>query len=469
MSFRSDLHGRRAIVAACSAAALTLSACASLPADSGRGAAAALAARNGVVAAAPADLAAYTREQLAVPLTPDAAVQLALLRNPDLRARQARLGFAAADLYEASRLANPVLSAARLTGDSGPSAQLTLGIGLDITRLLFLGPNRRQAQSLFEAAQLEAASAIVELSTRTERAWLRAAAAAQVAEVRERAAAAGAASATLAQRYVDAGNLPRRRLAAEQAEASRLRMDLLAAQATAADERAALARLMGLSGAEDWTPVSPLPAPPAADPPLDTLLQAATESRLDIRSAQHAADAIADRYRWVRRTRLVGRIEAGAERERDYGGELNAGPTLSIELPLFDWGAGRKARAQAEYDAAQAHLDGLVLDRGNQVRSAYARLQLARERAGTYAGHLIPQREAVVDGLQREVNYMLTGVFELIVAKRDEYDAYAGYIEAVRDYWTARADLTEAVGRVLPAVSAPDVAPAVSNPAGAAP
>ena len=45
---------------------------------------------------------------------------------------------------------------------------------------------------------------------------------------------------------------------------------------------------------------------------------------------------------------------------------------------------------------------------------------------------------------------MLIGVFELIQAKTQEYDAYQGYLEAIRDYWLARIDLMRVVGARLP-------------------
>lgn len=433
---------------------LAASGCASLPDDWGRADAARLAAERGRALPQAAEAAAYTREQLAQPLTPQSAVALALLNNPDLRARNAQLGIAAADLYEASRMANPVISATRLSGDSGPRSQLTLGIGFDVLGLLTLPANRRNAQAGVEAAKLDAGSAIVELATQAERAWFEAAAAQQRAQVRELAAQAASASGEIAQRYFDAGNINRRQLALEQAEAGSLRLESLAAQAQAATERAALNRIMGQREDSAWTLVSPLPEPAAQEPALGTLLREAVDSRLDIAAAQQQARGLAGRYRLVRRTRLIGDIELGAEREREYDGAINAGPSVSMRLPLFDWGSGRKARAQAELDIAEAHLDGLVLDASNDVRAAYARMQIASERARTYRETVIPQRETVVEFLQREVNYMLAGVFELLVAKRQEYDAYAGYIDAVRDYWIARADLTQAVGHTLPIESA---------------
>jgi cobalt-zinc-cadmium efflux system outer membrane protein len=45
---------------------------------------------------------------------------------------------------------------------------------------------------------------------------------------------------------------------------------------------------------------------------------------------------------------------------------------------------------------------------------------------------------------------MLIGAFELIRTKREEYDAWQGYLESVRDYWIARTALRAATGGLLP-------------------
>ena len=41
-------------------------------------------------------------------------------------------------------------------------------------------------------------------------------------------------------------------------------------------------------------------------------------------------------------------------------------------------------------------------------------------------------------------------VASLIQAKRDQYDAWQGYLESVRDYWIARTALRAATGGLLP-------------------
>ncbi|MEQ1439931.1 TolC family protein [Fontimonas sp. SYSU GA230001] len=440
----------RSVVFSVSCAAL--GACAGLPPDHGRGEVARLVGARGVDLPVTADARADTEAALQSPLTVAAAVQLALINNPQLRIELARLGFAAAEVYEAARLANPVLSAARLaSADGAPHAQLTLGLAFDFVHLLFLPARRRFAEAGYEAARLDAAAAIYDLATEVESAWYRTAGAEQRAQLRERIAQAATASADLAQRYVDAGNLGRRALAAERAAASQASLAALAARAQAVEERATLNRLMGLdAGQNRWTLAGPLAEPLPQDDGLEVLLPMARDNRLDVAALRRRAQLLADRHGLVRRTRLVGGIELGVERERDFDGALSAGPTLSLELPLFNWGGGRTAAAQAALDLAEAELDARMLDVANAVQLGVARVAAARAQALEHRDTLIPQREAVVAQMQLEHNYMLAGVFDLLLARQQAYDAYAGYIDAVRDYWVARAQLARAVGHSLP-------------------
>lgn len=433
---------------------LGLAGCASLPTDWGRGDVSGLAAERGRTMPQVSDAKAFTDQALGAPLTADTAVQLALLNNPDVRRETARLGFAAAEVYDAGRLANPTFSLTRLTGDSSAGAnvpQLTLGLAFNFANLLFLPANHRFAKAEFEAAKLDVASAAMDLAAEVESAWYEAVGADQLAQMREAAARAQRASADLAQRYFDAGNINARELAMERAAASQAALASISARAKAVETRSALNRLMGLSAAQSqWTLDARLAEPLPREDEVADLQKLALDSRLDLAGLRRTAGAIAARFGLERRTRLISGIEIGVERERDFDGALDAGPTLSLELPLFNWGGGRVAAAQAALDQAEAELDGRVLDVSNQVQLAAAKVQANRALAQEFKSALIPQQEAVVAQMQKEQNYMLIGIFEVILAKQQEYEAYAGYIEAVRDYWNARTELARAVGRNLP-------------------
>lgn len=436
-----------------------LAGCASVPADWGRSDVEQMTADRGRVLSQPTDANEFTKRSLREPLTADIAVQLAMINNPAVRRETARLGFAAGEVYDAGRLANPVFSVARLSGDSSAGSnvpQLTLGIAFNFANLLFLPANTRYATAQFEAEKLSVASTALILAAEVEKAWFEAVGSDQLAQMREAAARAQKASADLAQRFFDAGNISARELAMERVAASQAMLVSISARAEAVEARSGLNRLMGLSADQStWTLDARLAEPLSEEDDVPMLQRLALDSRLDVASLRRSAQAIADRYGFTRRTRVVNGIEIGVERERDFDGALDVGPTLSLELPLFNWGGGRVAAIQAALDQAEADLDAGVLDVSNEVQLAAAKVSANRALAQEYRSALIPQQEAVVGQAQKEQNYMLIGVFELILAKQQEYEAFAGYIESVRDYWTARAELARAVGRELPSAKQP--------------
>ena len=109
-------------------------------------------------------------------------------------------------------------------------------------------------------------------------------------------------------------------------------------------------------------------------------------------------------------------------------------------------------------------LSARELDLRRDVGAAYASLSSSRARAERFRDELIPARETVFAQMQLEHNYMLIGVFELLSARQQSFEAYTGYLEALRDYWVAHAQLARAVGRRLPDAAAPTPEPASEAP-----
>ena len=135
---------------------LLLTACAQLPADHGIADVQQLVAqRSGQQLDAPdADTLTLVTELLATPLSVDQAVHVALLNNPRVRAEYARLGIAAAEVYDAGRLSNPRLSMDRLVSDvSGQADQAGFGLVQSFTDLLLLPARGRLAAGEFERAK----------------------------------------------------------------------------------------------------------------------------------------------------------------------------------------------------------------------------------------------------------------------------------------------------------------------------
>lgn len=436
---------------AVAAAALALSGCASLPTERGYTETRALidAQRPLPTEWSPLDHV----EPAAIPATPigvDDAVRLAFFRNPRIRETYARLGIGRAELEEARRLANPTFGFARLTAQSGDGSQITRSLSFGLTDLLLLPERKRLAEGELDHLQKAVAGEVLALATEVEVAWYEAVGAAQIAAMRDLVAQAAERSADLAQRFFDAGNINRLQLEQERAAATQARIEALAAGAEALRARSALGGLIGLPISADWRLQTQLPAPLAVAFSADTLIPLALEARLDLAAARQALALREDALGVTRRWRWFGTVEVGYEREREFDGGLTRGPSVALGLPLFNQGQGAVARAQAELLQAQAELDAKVFAVHDTARLGIERLTVAATIAERYRSELVPRREAIVARTQERVNFMLVGVFELLVAKQQEYDAYQAYLESVRDYWTARAELRGAVGGRLP-------------------
>ena len=68
----------------------------------------------------------------------------------------------------------------------------------------------------------------------------------------------------------------------------------------------------------------------------------------------------------------------------------------------------------------------------------------------TLGKEVVPLRERILALAVEQHDAMLLGLYELVAIKKSEYDAYRAHVEALRDYWIARADLDRAVGARLP-------------------
>lgn len=387
---------------------------------------------------------------LARPMTLDAALHVAMLRSPRLQEEYARLGLARAEVIEAVQVENPRLSFSRMSLDSGGEKRAA-GLSLPLLDLLVLPLRARLAGAEYERARLEVASAVLGVVADVEAAWYEHVTAGQVAAMREAVAEGAAASAELAQRFFDAGNISELQLRQEQAVASEARIDALRASAEAGRKALALHTLLGLRGEEtNWQASDTLPLPvPEEDAP-EHLARLAHEGNLELLAARQEAEVLADALGITRKLRWLGGSEIGYEREKEADGERLRGPSISLELPVFNQGQAKLARAEAQLAGALARVAQAELSSEHAVRQGAETVAALRRVVATHRESLVPQREAIVARQQERQNFMLIGVFELIQAKVAEYDAYQAYLEAVRDYWLARVELAHAVGQRLP-------------------
>ncbi len=445
-----DLRSQHVFIALTS---MVLAGCANIPADRGYRDVHEQVAERGM--RLPADInserSAFVAEILASPLTADAAVRVALVANPRLRLQYAQLGISGAEVIRAGRLSNPTLASTwQSSSAAGDSSRYDFGLTQNFAELLLLPARTRFAKGEFERAKLDAIQRLLDLDADVRAAYYELVGAKQIAQMRKTVAVAAVAAAELSQRFKNAGNFTALRLAIDRAAASQATLDEEQAEAAAVQSKRVLNELMGLDADAVWEVARALPGPLAHEDSLPTLQRLAAQQRADLDSDRRAVVLLEDVLGVTRSFRFVGQVDVGAQYERDTDRSRLIGPSLSLQLPIFNQGQAAVLRAESLLEAARAQLRAKELEVSNRVRAAHERVLAARKRIDRLKHETIPLRERIVARTQEQQNYMLVGIFDLLRVKRDEYDTYQQYLESVRDYWLMRVQLAHAVGSHLP-------------------
>jgi len=398
-------------------------------------------------AAAQAAADAEIKRLLAQPLGQAEAVQLALLGNRRLQAEYERLGLAQADLMQAGLLSNPSFGWSRQEG--GDITKTVWGIEFDVLGLLLRAPRLDIEQQRLRHVQLSVAQAVLQHARATRKAWVEAVAAQQDADFMARIAELAAVESELGRRQRDAGNLSRRDALRQQAFHQENLMALARAKQLAAGARERLARLLGIDAGE-WRLPERLPPLPAALPALENLEAQGLRQRIDLQLAQQEAETLAAGLKLTRDARWINLFDLGVETEKSTGERRITGPTLRIELPVFDQGQARISRQEALYRQSEAHLYALAVEARSEIREGADTVRTQYAVARDVRDRLLPLRRGIVEESTLHYNGMLIGVYELLADARLQIEAVQTDIAATRDFWLALADLQMTAGGKLP-------------------
>ena len=405
-------------------------------------------------------------ELLQQPLSADDAVQIALLNNPGLQASFHELGIADAERVQAGRLPNPGFTFGRFR--QGSSAEIDRSLQFNLVSLLML-PTLQQLESRrFDQTRGALTLGVLALASQTRKAYITALAADQTVRYTRQVQDAAEAGAELARRQAQAGNWNKLQQAREQGFYADAALNLARAEQARNAAREQLTRLMGLWGAPaqfrlpDRLP--DLPKTPDDQPDIE---QTAIDQRLDVQAARAATAQLAQNLGLTRATRFVNVLELGAVRNSYSDASPQRGYEVTLELPLFDWGEARVAKAEAIYGQAMARTAQTAIDARSEVRAAYAAYRSSHDIARHYRDEIVPLQRRISEENQLRYNGMLIGVFELLADARSQIGSVNGYIEALRDFWLAQADLDMAlIGPPRP--TAPSAMPTATADGGAA-
>ena len=385
-------------------------------------------------------------------LSRDRAVQIALINNPHLQETYDELDVSQADLVQAGLLSNPTLSGSIgfQLGNGSARPEYEVSIVQSFLDIFMLPLRKRVARAQFDAETLRVAHAALELAAETSKEFAELQASEQTVELMQSIALGADATALLAERQFEAGNVSERALASERAMSTQAALDLAHDRQRALEHRERLNRLLGLWGPNaDWKSAQSLQAIPAQDAPLEHLEVTALRQRLDVQAARKQVEMMESALSTARTSRYTGVVNVGAHLHQDVTGPRLLGPTLSLELPIFDQRQALIGRLEAQRRQAQRRLDALGLDVRSEVRIAKAALDLNRHAAEQYLNALLPLRRTVLEQSELEYNAMQIGLYELLATKKTEVETFRAYLDTVRDYWIAHAELERALGGLL--------------------
>jgi outer membrane protein TolC len=411
-------------------------------------------------------IATRVDELLAQPLSAESAVQLALLNHRGLQARFLDLGVSEAELVQASRLPNPGFSFGKMK--QGEEIEWERGLHFGLTRLLALPAMRERGQRRFEQVQREVAAEVLAHAAETRRAWLQAVAAEESLRYSRQVLEAADTGAELARRMQQAGNFNQLSRAREQAFYADAALGVAQAERERLAARERLVRQLGLWGAPAARLTLPERLPELPETPLDRpdIEAEAIAQRLDVQAARLSAGQAEQELRALRGTRWAEGLELGWAHNSSNEAPRQTGWELGIELPIFDDGSARVARAEALHRQAQHRAAQAAIEARSEVREAYGQYRLAYDIARHHRDERVPLAQRIADEQLLRYNGMLIGVFELLADARAQVAAVNAAIVALRDFWLAQADLDQALvgkGAPMSPAAATAVAPAAAG------
>ena len=437
-------------------ATLLVSACASISPDGGMDVPARLARhelRSNLVHIRSDEDATTARAQVAQllrrPMTTNHAVQIALLNNRGLQAAYDELGIADAVRLQQSLPPNPSLSLTRISGSAETEIDRQVVVG--ILSLATLPMRTEIAADRFRQAQLTASLETLRVAAEARRGFVRAVAAREQVGLLEQAASAASTAAQLAKRLGETGAMNKLDQARELAFQAEMATQLASARQRADSERERLIRTLGLWGRDlDFKLPSRLPALPKRPLSLPQVEQEAVSRRVDLQMARIDMETLAKAYGLTKATRFVNVLDAGyadkINKNKDTGERTHdRGFTVSLEVPIFDFGEARLREAEATYLQAVNRLAEKAVNVRSEAREAYRTYRATYDIARHYQKDVLPLRQTISDEMMLRYGAMQVDVFALLAEARQKIAVTTAAVDAARDFWLADSDLSAVI------------------------
>ena len=380
-----------------------------------------------------AQIASLTRPLLAAPLTPDAAVRVALINSRRLQASFESFGVSESRYVQAITLTNPVLDIDFKVAN-GQSPKWDVSLLQNLIEILNLPTQTKIAKSELEAAKLRTAEAVLDLAMDVRLATIDAQAADGRAALQQQIADAAADAGDFADRLNKAGNLSPLQQDQHRMNAVQTKLDAADAKLDADLARERLTRVMGLDDPSRIT-LAPMATDEAAAVDTNDLSKRIESNNLKLGAMKQDLLAAGERAGIARDTAWIDQLQVGAAAERDE--HWFVGPALNVPIPVFSQGQAQKlmANATARMDLQSYFAERVELQ--SMLRQNVEALQTAKLRIDAFNQSILPLRQQLFDLTQQHYNGMFADAFGLLQAKQEQLQAEMSAADAWRTYWHA--------------------------------
>lgn len=382
-------------------------------------------------------------------LTPDAAIQIALLNNPQIQATFEDVGISQADLVEAGLMSNPVFDLfIRYPNKKHFVADIEYSITASVIDLFLIPLRIKVARAQLDKVTLKVANQILELAFEVEQTYYQLQAAQQELIYSESILELTSIHSEIVSRQEVINNvnqlefqLMQARFLSEKLEMARIRSEII-------HLKEKLNKLLGLCVDRELFIPSEFQEGDYQGLPVDRLECVAFRERLDLQAARfevlRLSESLGIKQWWVY---TEGRI--GIAGERDANGLNTLGPAFSGAIPIFNYGQAARLRLHAELRQAQERLNALEIQILSEVREAHKLLMNYVNVINDYQDQIFPLQNQILESSEALYNVMGLGVNRLLENKRQEQQAYKHYMGFLRNFWLARVQLDRALGGKL--------------------
>lgn len=394
-------------------------------------------------------------------------VELGGSRRADLLAARQRLAIAEGRLRQASLRPNPTFDAEygspRLLGGE---AESDFSVGVSQTFELGGKRQKRVAVARLELSQVRAEVTAIErrLAAEIRTAYAGALASARQLDLLEKLIAANEELVRLTDARLKEGDVAPLDVNLVRVETDRLKVQAISARSELETQILNLKNLIGADVAEPLR-LQPQPARPARlDLGLNELTELALKERSDLQAARLGEELGAARINLaksgavpnvsgsVRFSRSKGIVDlpetAGGGLAIDRDNELTFG--VSVDIPIFNRNQGEIASASAEREQAKRSREFLESTVRRDVAVAYRKYRAAAEQLVLYTTQILPRAEENLRSVRSAYGFGEFSVFDVVGEQRRLTENVTGYNQALRDYYTALAELETALGTVIP-------------------